>query len=98
MAARLPEDLPEQVSRALREDIGSGDVTAQLIGTATVARARVVCREQAVICGTAWFEESFRQIDKAVRVTWRVTDGERVAPDTVLCQLEGPARAMLTGE
>lgn len=98
MAARLPEDLPEQVSRALREDIGSGDVTAQLIATATRARARVVCREQAVICGSAWFEESFRQIDGTVRVQWRVADGERVSPDTVLCELEGPARALLTGE
>jgi nicotinate-nucleotide pyrophosphorylase (carboxylating) len=98
LAARLPEDLPEQVSRALREDVGSGDVTAQLIASAARARARVVCREQAVICGTAWFEESFRQIDGAVRVQWRVADGERVSPDTVLCELEGPARALLTGE
>jgi nicotinate-nucleotide pyrophosphorylase (carboxylating) len=98
LAARLPDDLSEQVSRALREDIGSGDVTAQLINAATRARARVLCRESAVICGTAWFEESFRQIDSAVRVQWHVADGERVAPDTVLCGLEGPARALLTGE
>lgn len=98
MAARLPEDLSEQVSRALREDIGPGDVTAQLIGAATRARARVLCREAATICGTAWFEETFRQIDPAVRVHWRVADGERVAPDALLCELEGPARALLTGE
>lgn len=98
MAARLPGDLPEQVSRALREDIGSGDVTAQLIAAGTRARARVLCRESAVICGTAWFDESFRQIDAAVSVQWRVADGGRVAVDTVLCELEGPARALLTGE
>lgn len=98
MAAQLPDDLPEQVSRALREDIGSGDVTAQLIGAATQARARVLCREGAVICGTAWFDETFRQIDAAVRVHWRVADGQRVAADAVLCELEGPARALLTGE
>jgi len=98
LAAQLPEDLPEQVSRALREDIGSGDVTAQLIGAATQARARVLCRESAVICGTAWFDETFRQIDAAVRVHWRVADGERVAADALLCELEGPARALLTGE
>jgi nicotinate-nucleotide pyrophosphorylase (carboxylating) len=98
LAARLPDDLSEQVSRALREDIGSGDVTAQLIDAATRARARVLCRESAVICGTAWFDETFRQIDSAVRVQWRVADVERVAPDTVLCELEGPARALLTGE
>jgi len=98
LAARLPGDLPEQVSRALREDIGSGDVTAQLIAAGTRARARVLCRESAVICGTAWFDESFRQIDAAVSVQWRVADGGRVAVDTVLCELEGPARALLTGE
>jgi nicotinate-nucleotide pyrophosphorylase (carboxylating) len=98
LAAQLPEDLPEQVSRALREDIGSGDVTAQLIGAATQARARVLCRESAVICGTAWFDETFRQIDAAVRVHWRVADGQRVAADALLCELEGPARALLTGE
>jgi nicotinate-nucleotide pyrophosphorylase (carboxylating) len=98
LSARLPDDLPEQVSRALREDIGSGDVTAQLIAADARARARVLCRESAVICGTAWFDESFRQIDAAVRVRWQAADGERVAPDTVLCELEGPARALLTGE
>jgi len=98
LSARLPEDLPEQVSRALREDIGSGDVTARLIAPATRARARVLCREAAVICGTAWFDETFRQLDAAVQVRWQVADGERVAADTVLCELEGPARAILTGE
>lgn len=86
------------MSRALREDIGSGDVTAQLISATTRARARVVCREPATICGTAWFDESFRQIDAAVHVQWRVADGERVAAEALLCELEGPARALLTGE
>ncbi len=98
MTATLPEDLPEQVSRALREDIGSGDVTAQLIAPDAMARARVLCRESAVICGTAWFDEAFRQLDGRVRVRWQLQDGARVAADTVLCELEGPARAILTGE
>ena len=98
MNVRLPDDLPEQVSRALREDIGPGDVTARLIAPDTHARARVLCRESAVICGTAWFEETFRQIDTAVQVRWHARDGERVAANTVLCELEGPARAILTGE
>ena len=98
MTARLPDDLPEQVSRALREDIGSGDVTARLIAPGARARARVLCRESAVICGSAWFDESFRQVDAAVQVHWHTGDGDRVAPDTVLCELEGPARALLTGE
>ena len=98
MTSALPGDLPEQVSRALREDVGTGDVTAQLIGAAARARAQVLCKEAAVLCGTAWFEETFRQLDDQVRVSWRFRDGARVAADTVLCELEGPARAILTGE
>jgi nicotinate-nucleotide pyrophosphorylase (carboxylating) len=94
----LPADLPEQVSRALREDIGPGDVTANLIAEQRLARATVLCREQAVVCGTAWFDETFRQLDQRVQVHWRVADGANVAPDTVLCELSGPARALLTGE
>jgi nicotinate-nucleotide pyrophosphorylase (carboxylating) len=95
---QLPADLSEQVSRALREDIGTGDVTARLIAADARARARVLCRESALVCGTAWFDETFRQLDAAVQVRWRVADGERVAADTILCELEGPARAILTGE
>ncbi|HVO00459.1 MAG TPA: carboxylating nicotinate-nucleotide diphosphorylase [Steroidobacteraceae bacterium] len=98
MGARLPDDLREQVSRALREDIGPGDVTAKLIAPDTRARARVLCRESAVLCGTAWFDESFRQIDPTVQVRWNAADGERVAANATLCELEGPARAILTGE
>jgi nicotinate-nucleotide pyrophosphorylase (carboxylating) len=98
LAATLPDDLPEQVSRALREDIGSGDVTAQLIDEGATAQARVLCRETAVICGTAWFDETYRQLDPRVRVQWRVQDGAAVTPDALLCELDGPARALLTGE
>jgi nicotinate-nucleotide pyrophosphorylase (carboxylating) len=95
---RLPDDLSEQVSRALREDIGPGDVTARLIAAETQAHARVLCRESALICGAAWFDETFRQLDAAVRVRWHVADAERVAANAILCELEGPARAILTGE
>jgi len=98
LGARLPDDLREQVSRALREDIGPGDVTAKLIAPDTRARARVLCRESAILCGTAWFDESFRQIDPTVQVRWNAADGERVAANATLCELEGPARAILTGE
>jgi len=98
LAGVLPDDLREQVSRALREDIGTGDVTAQLIDAASVARARVVCREPAVLCGTAWFDETFRQLDARVDVAWRAVDGDRIDRDSVLCELSGPARALLTGE
>jgi len=98
LTSALPADLPEQVSRALREDVGSGDVTAQLIAATAHARAQVLCREAAVLCGSAWFAETFRQLDSEVQVRWNFDDGAHIAPNTVLCELSGPARAILTGE
>lgn len=98
MLTALPADLPDQVSRALREDIGSGDVTAALIPATQQAQARVLCREPAVLCGAAWFDETFRQLDPAVRVAWRVAEGARAPADSILCELSGPARPILTGE
>jgi nicotinate-nucleotide pyrophosphorylase (carboxylating) len=94
----LPAELPEQVARALREDIGSGDVTAKLIPAGQHAHARVLCREHAIICGGPWFDATFHQLDPAVRISWHVREGAAVAADTVLCELEGPARPILTGE
>ena len=98
MLTALPADLPDQVSRALREDIGSGDVTAALIPATQQAQARVLCREPAVLCGAAWFDETFRQLDPAVRVDWRIAEGARAPADSILCELTGPARPILTGE
>jgi nicotinate-nucleotide pyrophosphorylase (carboxylating) len=94
----LPADLPDQVSRALREDIGSGDVTADLIPASTQARAHVLCRQAAVLCGAPWVDATFRQLDPAVQVRWRFAEGARVTADSTLCELHGPARAILTGE
>jgi nicotinate-nucleotide pyrophosphorylase (carboxylating) len=93
-----PTDVRQTVATALLEDVGSGDLTAQLIPADRVARASVITREDAVLCGTAWFDEVFRQIDARIRVTWSVRDGERVSADQQLCTLEGPARSLLTGE
>jgi nicotinate-nucleotide pyrophosphorylase (carboxylating) len=93
-----PSDLSDQVARALREDIGSGDLTAALIGAATRGRARVLCREAAVLCGAAWFDDTFRQLDAAVQVRWRFEDGAGIAAGAIVCELQGPARALLTGE
>jgi nicotinate-nucleotide pyrophosphorylase (carboxylating) len=93
-----PKYISETVAGALREDVGSGDLTAELIPPSQSAHARVVTREKAVICGAAWFDEVFRQVDPRVKVHWKVRDAERVAPGDELCGLEGPARALLTGE
>jgi nicotinate-nucleotide pyrophosphorylase (carboxylating) len=94
----LPADLRDQVARALAEDIGSGDVTARLVPASAVARATVVTREAATLCGSAWFDEVFRQVDALVRVQWLAADGDVVPAGAVLCRVEGPARALLTGE
>jgi nicotinate-nucleotide pyrophosphorylase (carboxylating) len=93
-----PTYVAASVAAALAEDVGSGDLTAQLIPAAGNARATVITREDAVLCGTAWFDEVFRQVDPRVRVTWSARDGERVRADQQLCALEGPARSLLTGE
>lgn len=94
----LPEDLGAQVEAALREDIGSGDVTAALVPADQRVRGRVICREAAVLCGTAWVDEVFRRLDASIRITWHVRDGDRVAPETPVFEIEGPARPILTGE
>ncbi|MDG9931008.1 MULTISPECIES: carboxylating nicotinate-nucleotide diphosphorylase [unclassified Pseudomonas] len=96
--AELGAEIEANVRNALREDIGSGDITAQLIPEERLAHATVITREHAVICGTAWVEAVFRQLDARVAVHWQVRDGDRVTPNQPLFHLEGPARALLTGE
>ncbi len=86
------------VRQALEEDVGGGDVTAALIGDATRARARVLCRESAVLCGRPWFDQVYTQLDERVSVAWRADDGELLSPDQCVCVVEGPARSLLTGE
>jgi nicotinate-nucleotide pyrophosphorylase (carboxylating) len=86
------------VARALQEDIGTGDVTAALIPAETLARATLVTREPMILCGTAWLEETFRQIDRHVKVQWLATEGSHVAADATLCEIRGRARSILTGE
>lgn len=90
-------DIAHDVQRALAEDVGSGDLTAALVPDAE-AHAELVTREDAVLCGTAWFDEVFRQLDPRIAVAWQHRDGQRVAVASVLCHLTGPTRAILTGE
>jgi nicotinate-nucleotide pyrophosphorylase (carboxylating) len=96
--AALTREITLNVQHALTEDIGSGDITAQLIPADQQARATVITRETAVICGTAWVDEVFRQLDPHTKVFWQVRDGELVSPNQILFQLEGPARILLSGE
>ena len=95
---RLPLDIKECVQRALAEDLGSGDRTAALIPQHALAQASVISRERAIICGSAWFDEVFRQLDTRVALAWEVQDGDEVQAGQTLCTLRGPARALLSGE
>jgi nicotinate-nucleotide pyrophosphorylase (carboxylating) len=94
----LPSDLVDTVKHALAEDIGCGDITAQLIAKNIKATAQVISREQAVLCGIPWFEEVFKQLDSQVQITWYAKEGETVNSDQLLCYLTGQAQALLTGE
>lgn len=96
--ADLGAEIDANVRCALREDIGSGDITAQLIPAERLTHATVITREPAVICGTAWVDAVFRQLDPRVAVHWQVADGERAGANQALFHLEGPARALLSGE
>ncbi|WP_417595280.1 carboxylating nicotinate-nucleotide diphosphorylase [Oceanospirillum sp.] len=98
MPPLLKKSIPEQVAGAIAEDVGAGDITAMLIPEERQARARVITRDDAVLCGTAWVDEVFRQIDPEVNVIWQAKDGERVIRNQVLFYLEGSARSLLTGE
>lgn len=97
-SAPLPPTVCEDVTRALHEDIGSGDLTAALIPEHQQCRASVISREAATLCGSAWFDEVFRQLDPLVEITWHVADGDQVQADQPLCTLQGPARTILSGE
>jgi nicotinate-nucleotide pyrophosphorylase (carboxylating) len=94
----LPPDISAQVARALAEDIGTGDVTAALVPADGTAKATLITREPMVLCGTAWVNETFRQLDAAIAIAWRAQDGSSLPARSVLCEITGPARAILTGE
>lgn len=94
----LASTAADDAARALREDVGAGDLTASLVDAGRHASARVVAREAAVVCGRPWVEATLRQADPALRVRWRVEEGARCRPDDVVLEIEGPARPLLTAE
>lgn len=96
--ADLTAEIEANVRRALREDIGSGDITAELIPGERLATATIITREDCVIAGTAWVDAVFRQLDPRVAVHWQVADGDRAVANQALFHLEGPARSLLSGE
>ncbi|GAA0422009.1 carboxylating nicotinate-nucleotide diphosphorylase [Cocleimonas flava] len=95
---KLPENISAHVKLALQEDIGSGDVTADLIPKENQSKANVVCRDDATLSGIHWFNEVFQQIDPDVEITWHFQDGERVEANEIICTLSGNSRSILSGE
>ncbi|MFO7582299.1 carboxylating nicotinate-nucleotide diphosphorylase [Guyparkeria sp.] len=93
-----PEIVALDVARALAEDVGSGDVSAQLIPADQQAHARIISRETGVLSGIEWADAAFRRVSPAVRIEWAVNDGDPLFPEQSLCLISGPARAMLTAE
>jgi nicotinate-nucleotide pyrophosphorylase (carboxylating) len=88
----------DDIKTFLEEDIGSGDITAAIIPEAMTATAEIITREAMVVCGQAWFDAVFTALDAGVDIDWLVAEGESVKPGTLLCRLNGRARALLTGE
>jgi nicotinate-nucleotide pyrophosphorylase (carboxylating) len=94
----LLDDLTQSVATALAEDVGSGDLTARLVPTDQQAKASILSRQECILCGQPWFDEVFRQLDNKVSCDWLLAEGAQVATDLVVCELQGPAQALLTGE
>lgn len=94
----LSEEIERNVTTAFVEDLGPGDLTANLIPPGQRGKAMVVSREDAVLAGSAWFEACFRRLDPGVGIRWSANDGERIAAGQVLCGIEGEARSLLSAE
>ena len=94
----LASEIDRNVAAALAEDVGSGDVTAALTPATSAVRAQVLARQDAVLCGRAWFDTCFRRLDRSVDIGWRIEEGAGVSRGQVVCEVKGNARALLTGE
>lgn len=94
----LTQEIQRNVAAALAEDVGSGDVTARLTPDSAKARARVVARQDAVLCGQRWYEECFKKLDPDSKVRWHAAEGSKLSTGQTVSQVEGSARALLTGE
>jgi nicotinate-nucleotide pyrophosphorylase (carboxylating) len=94
----LAQSVVSQVTQAVAEDLGTGDISASLINPDTQATARVITRQAGIFCGALWVNETLRQIDSSAQIRWEVKDGDQVTPDQVLFVLSGRARSLLSAE
>ncbi|MGG2041769.1 carboxylating nicotinate-nucleotide diphosphorylase [Burkholderia gladioli] len=90
--------IARNVADAIAEDVGSGDQTGRLVPDGPARLARIIVREDAVLCGVPWFEAVMRSVDPAIEVSWSYREGDLMRADTTVCELRGPARALLTAE
>ncbi|MDN7802456.1 carboxylating nicotinate-nucleotide diphosphorylase [Burkholderia gladioli] len=90
--------IARNVADAIAEDVGSGDQTGRLVPDGPARLARIIVREDAVLCGVPWFEAVMRSVDPAIEVSWSYREGELMRADTTVCELRGPARSLLTAE
>lgn len=94
----LQEAFENNIRTALAEDVGSGDLTGKLVPEQQIVRARVIVREQAVLCGAPWFDALMHQLDARIRIDWRYAEGDLMSADSEVCVIDAPARALLTAE
>ncbi len=94
----LGSEIARNVEMALKEDLGAGDLTAELVPYPNAVSATVISREAGVLCGTAWFERCFTEIDAATRIEWLAADGDRIEANQLLCRIQGEARSLLSAE
>ncbi len=94
----LQQYIRDDIRLALAEDVGDGDISAMLIEESENLDLNLRVREDAVLCGAAWFDEAFRQCADTTRLNWSAKDGDRVSADSLLCKISGPARGLLTAE
>ena len=92
------DSIKTQVQQALNEDIGAGDVTADLISPAKEACAQLICREDAVLCGCEWFNSAFILLDNKIKINWFYAEGQRLKEDDIVCEIKGNARHILSAE
>ncbi len=94
----LHQLIVNQAANALDEDVGSGDISAELIDAKAWLDTKLLVREDAVLCGCDWFDEVFRQCDEKITTRWHARDGDRVTANSIVCEVSGPARGLLTAE
>lgn len=95
---KLTEEIEINVRRGLAEDIGSGDLTALLVENNTTLHAKIISRDDGIVCGTQWFDASFHELSPDVSICWHVQDGDKISKEQILCEIEGCARTLLTAE